>query len=390
MQSTGDGAGRIDDGGTKSPIGIPPGVIRGAAAVAEQFRSRTGVRVDVGEVLTGRARLLGTAPAGRVSAGGASHLLRTSNGWCAITLSRDDDVAAVPALVEIDQAPTDPWPMLREWASANTSADVVARAQLLDIPVAALNETVAASPRSTPLGATGEARRAAGLLVVDMTSMWAGPLCGQLLVRAGAIVVKVESPSRPDGTRRGNRAFFDWLNTAKLSYAAAFDRHWKTLHTLLTAADVVLEGSRPAALSRRGLGPHDVDGPNGRVWLRISGYGTCGTNARRPAFGDDAAVAGGLVGWDDGLPTFCGDAIADPLTGLTAARAVVEALGVGGGRLIEVAMAEVAASYARLPAAAGEPRREQSPLTRCAPASKLGADNAAVEQLLADRYRIPC
>lgn len=48
--------------------------------------------------------------------------------------------------------------------------------------------------------------------------MWAGPLCGQLLARAGATVVKVESPRRPDGTRAGNRAFFNWMNAQKLSY----------------------------------------------------------------------------------------------------------------------------------------------------------------------------
>ena len=73
---------------------------------------------------------------------------------------------------------------------------------------------------------------------------------------------------------------------------------------------------------------------------------------RRPAFGDDAAVAGGLVGAAAGGPVFCGDAIADPLTGLEAALAVAESLGRGGGELIDVSMAAVAATYAALPTVA--------------------------------------
>lgn len=371
-------------------LGIPRAVFRCATEVVEQFRSRTDVSLDVGQVLTGRAHLLGTAPAGHISAGGATHLLRTLDGWCAITLARKDDVAAVPAMIEADHALDDSWPIVHEWASARCTASVVERARLLDIPAAALFETVAAPPRVLSLGAAGAPRRAAGLLVADLTSMWAGPLCGQVLARAGAIVVKVESPSRPDGTRVGNPTFFDWMNGGKLSYSIDFDRDFDRLRALLTAADVVLEGSRPAALSRRGLGPTDVGGPTGRVWLRISGYGTLGENAHRAAFGDDAAVAGGLVGWSDGEPTFCGDAIADPLTGLSAALAVVDALDAGGGQLIEISMAEVAASYAAMPTIADQDRDQPMPPIARTPASPLGADDDAVARLLKNRTGKAC
>lgn len=390
MQSNTEGTTGNGNDGVTTALGIPPAVMCCAAEVAEQFRSGTGVSVDVVEVLTGRARLLGTAPAGRVSAGGATRLLRTADGWCAITLSRDDDLAAVPAMIEVDHALVDPWPMVRHWSSTRSAVAVVERAGLLDIPAAALGETVAAAPRVTTLGVKGGPRRADGLLVADLTSMWAGPLCGQLLARAGAIVVKVESPARPDGTRLGNRTFFDQVNSGKLSYAIDFDRDRDQLHTLLSIADVVLEGSRPAALARRGLSPPDVPGPTGRVWLRISGYGTQGKNALRPAFGDDAAVAGGLVVRADGKPTFCGDAIADPLTGLSAAQAVVEALDDGGGQLVEIAMAEVAASYTRLPDALDAPAHKSLPPRPCRPASTIGADNTAVVQLLAAKARATC
>lgn len=222
--------------------------------------------------------------------------------------------------------------------------------------------------------------------------MWAGPLCGQLLARAGATVVKVESPRRPDGTRAGNRRFFDWLNGEKLSYCVDFDGQVEELRELLSVADIVIEGSRPAALARRRLGPEHIAPRPGRIWLRINGYGPGST---RPAFGDDAAVAGGLVGAGGGAgfaaPVFCGDAIADPLTGLEAASAVAESLARGGGELIHVSMAGIAAGYAALPATAPIPACAASP-PQAPPshrqAAELGADNDAVRHLVAER-RLP-
>ncbi|MDT5350386.1 MAG: hypothetical protein QOH91_3673, partial [Mycobacterium sp.] len=294
-------------------------------------------------LLAGRAGLLGLNRGGRVSAGGATRLLQTRDGWCAITLSRPEDIAAVPALLQADNLPDDPWPVLQTWAATRLAAEIVERTALLDIPAAALGETAAAPPRICRMGSRAPGRELAGLLVAELSSMWAGPLCGQLLARAGAIVVKVESPRRPDGTRAGNRVFFDWINSDKLSYSLDFDSQADELRRLLAIADIVIEGSRPAALTRRRLGPDDTAPRSGRVWLRITGYDDCG----RPAFGDDAAVAGGLVGVG---PVFCADAIADPLTGLEATRAVTESLHRGGGELIHLAMSAVAASYAELPA----------------------------------------
>jgi crotonobetainyl-CoA:carnitine CoA-transferase CaiB-like acyl-CoA transferase len=366
-----------------SALDIPAAVLRCATEAAEDLQAVAGIAVDAHEMLTGRAALLDIAPSGRVSAGGATQLFRARNGWCALTLSRDDDVAAVPALVQSDET-ADPWLTVRRWASTQRVDSIVDRARLLDIPVAALGETAPASPRVLPLDGVSTPRKANGLLVADLTSMWAGPLCGQLLVRAGATVIKVESPSRPDGTRAGNRTFFDWMNGGKLSYEIDFDRDTDLLHALLSAADVIIEGSRPDALVRRGLGPNDLAPRPGRVWVRISGYGTRGNDGMRPAFGDDAAVAGGLVGWAGHEPRFCGDAIADPLTGLTAARAVFDALARGGGELIEIAMAEVAATYAGLPTIADESHVPSLPPKPLAAAHELGADNDTVARLLAD------
>jgi hypothetical protein len=366
---------------------IPVAVLTRARRVADAFRQLTGVDVDAAELLAGRAALLGLSPRGRISAGGATRLMRSGEGWCALTLSRQDDVDAVPALLESDVVGDDPWPAVQRWVAANASGEVTARARLLGLPVAALGETRPAPSRITTLGAAVAARQPSGLLVADLSSMWAGPLCGQLLARAGATVVKVETAGRPDGTRAGASAFFDWMNSGKLSYTVSFDES-SGLRRLLEAADVVIESSRPAALAHRGLGPTDIAPRDGLVWLRITGHGAVGERAGWVAFGDDAAVSGGLVDGADSDPAFCGDAIADPLTGLHAALSGVESLSHGGGELIELSMAAVAATYAT---------DDRAAVTRCTampvtagPAPGLGADNALVERMLTERRLAPC
>ncbi len=124
----------------------------------------------------------------------------------------------------------------------------------------------------------------------------------------------------------------------------------RRLRALVSRADVVIAAARPRALEPLGLVAHDVvRGGGTRVWLSITGYGTSdvGASAQRVAFGDDAAAAGGLVGWDERGPCFCGDAIADPLSGMVATVAGLAALGRGGGWVVDVSMADVAAGCSR-------------------------------------------
>lgn len=363
-------------------------VLPRAQEVAAAIGGRWGVQVDAAGLLTGRAALRGLTRAGRVSPGGATRLLAARDGWCALTLSRADDLAAVPALLQVDKVAVDPWPQLQRWVAARAVPEIVERAALLDIPAAGLGEVTAAPPRTRRIGPPAPARAPRGLLVADLSSMWAGPLCGQLLARAGATVVKVESPRRPDGTRAGDQSFFDWMNHEKLCYGLDFDSQTDELRELLTVSDVVIEGSRPAGLARRGLGPDDVAPRPGQIWLQITAY-----DGRRPGFGDDAAVGGGLVGTSDEGPVFCGDAIADPLTGLQAALAVAESLARGGGELIRLSMASVAATYAGLPTGSSVSPATVSPPSAppaSPPASGLGADNGAVRRLVGQRRCLSC
>lgn len=370
-------------------------VLARAQRVADAAGAALGITVDAATVLAGRAALLGLTRAGRVSAGGATRLLAARDGWWALTLSRPDDLAAVAALLQADRVPADPWRALKRWAATRFTDAIGERAALLDLPAAVLGEAGAGGAAACRVGRDAPRaapRTAEGLLVADLSSMWAGPVCGQMLARAGATVVKVESRRRPDGTRGGNGAFFDWMNGEKLSYCLDFDNDADELRELLSVADIVIEGSRPAALARRRLSAEHLAGRPGRIWLQVNGY-----DGARPAFGDDAAVGGGLVGIagppGDAAPVFCGDAIADPLTGLEAARAVADSLARGGGESIRLSMAGVAATYARLPIerpAPGLPAPPPQPPPPSVPAPALGADNAEVRHLVAQRRCLSC
>src|SRR5690606_31258969 len=113
-------------------------------------------------------------------------------------------------------------------------------------------------------------------LVIDLSSLWAGPLCGQLLSETGARVIKVESTARPDGARRGNAAFFDLMNGGKESLVLDLSAQQgrEQLLALLKRADIIIESTRPRALEHMGIFATDVLAANpGAVWLAISGYG---------------------------------------------------------------------------------------------------------------------
>ncbi|MEH0421319.1 CoA transferase [Streptomyces sp. B21-083] len=317
-------------------------------AVVDDFTARTGVTVDLTGTLFQRAELAGYPPPGRTSAGSSCHLLATADGWAALNLARPDDHAALPALLGLLGAPQ---AGLRTAARRAPTAELCGAAQLLGIASAARGSALGpgrggrAPVRAERHGQPGPRAVAglAGLNVVDLSALWAGPLCARLLGLAGARVVKVESDTRPDGARFGPPDFYRRLHEGHRSLVLDFASG--ALAEAIADADLVVEASRPRALRRLGVRAEEfLAARPGRVWVSITGYGR---DDDRIAFGDDAAVAGALTGLDGhGDPVFLGDALADPVTGLYAAHAVARSLERGGGELLCVSMAACAAAQA--------------------------------------------
>jgi hypothetical protein len=369
------------------PAGPPELLVPGLERLGRRFGALDPVAL-MGE----RAVFTDLRPRGTVSCGGACHLLPCGDGWLVVSLPRPQDISALPAWLELDAGPatTEPTQELWSWlarAVAHRRTDaLLARALLLQLPVGIVDEgSTRPGVLRHRLGDAPPRPDRHGLIVVDLTSLWAGPLCGDLLARAGATVIKVESSDRPDAARTGPDAFFDLLNGAKRSVALDFRSRegLAALVSLLRRADVVLEASRPRALEQLGIRASeliDADGP--RVWVSITGYGRSGPGGSRVAFGDDAAAAGGLVTRIDGTPGFCADAIADPLTGLAAAGACLDALDTGGRWLLDVSMVALAAELAgpTLPVPPGIAVAMPRARKALARAPALGADTRRVLQ----------
>ena len=210
--------------------------------------------------------------------------LRALDGWIVANLARAADLDSIPAWI----GDTDD---LAERVSTLSSDDVVERARLLGLAVARVGEATYVPPPVRMSRRSGE-REGGGEhgVVIDLSAMWAGPLCGKLLADGGWDVVKVETPDRPDGMRVGDPDLFQFLNGDKRSVILALDD--PELGRLVDTADVVIEGSRPRALAHVGLGP---DRCAAGIWLSITAYGR--DHPDRIGFGDDAAAAAGLVEW---------------------------------------------------------------------------------------------
>lgn len=313
------------------------------AGTAASFTDLTGVPVDLPAALFLRARLAGLERPFRTSANGSCHLLGTADGWAAVNLARPDDLAAVPALLALLGSPDEPGGLCAA-VRRSTAAEVAEAARLLGVAAAVPGSAQGGRP-AVRARRWGERRSRAMKVVrvVDFSALWAGPLCARLLGLAGARVVKVESATRPDGARSGTPAFYRWLHDGHDSVVVDFAPG--ALDGIVAEADVVIEASRPRALRRLGLRAEEfLAARPGRVWVGITGHGR---ENDRIAFGDDAAVAGGLTGTaPDGGPVFLGDALADPVTGVFAAQAVARSLAEGGGELLCVSMAACAATLA--------------------------------------------
>jgi len=194
----------------------------------------------------------------------------------------------------------------------------------------------------------------AGILVVDLTRVLAGPFCTQVLADLGARVIKVEAPGRGDDARRigpfvgETSAYFLSLNRGKQSLAldlhAEADR--RVFERLLERADVLVENFRPGVMQRLGWGWETLEARHPRlVMASISGFGQTGPYAGRPAYDVIAQAMGGimsLTGHPGGGPTRVGTSTGDITAGLFATVGILAALAArersGRGARVDVSM----------------------------------------------------
>ncbi|CAN5588008.1 CoA transferase [soil metagenome] len=338
---------------TDPGVGVPVALVNGVAGITS-WLDAAGAGLDdlfgsggLG-VLGERAATQKFVRSGRVSCGGASRLIRCADGWIALSLPRPEDFEAVPALVEGDLDERADWSALEASLASTTVASTVERASLLGIASAAVGERM--SPNAIQVESLADAAPSpvAGLVVANLASLWAGPLAADVLARCGARVISIESTTRPDGARAWP-AFFDDLHAGCESVALDFtnSRDRQRLSELLERVDVVVEGSRPRALEQLGIDARALTRSGPRIWVSITAHGRDETQAHRVGFGDDAAAAGGLVGWVNDEPRFLADAIADPITGLATAATIIQLAAAGGRWLVDTPLAGVAAAHAR-------------------------------------------
>lgn len=328
-------------------------------ALAELSEGALDYNFPAYQLLGERAATLDLQRQGAISAGGACRLLDCADGQLALNLARDDDWHLLPAWLEHH---ADSWESVAEALLDRTCDSMVSRARLLGLAAAASRPPIAVRNWYKAVTLAPPAKQQCRLpLVLDLSALWAGPLCTQLLGELGARVIKVESITRPDGARLGSPPFFDLLNANKQSVALdlASANGKRQLRQLLACADIVVESARPRALEQMGIQAADIlrEG-SGRVWLSVTGYGRDTPMREWIAYGDDAGVAAGLSALlrkSSGSMVFCGDAIADPLTGLHAALLAWAAWTRGGGILLDVSLYGVLARCIATGGTEGQP-----------------------------------
>jgi crotonobetainyl-CoA:carnitine CoA-transferase CaiB-like acyl-CoA transferase len=200
-------------------------------------------------------------------------------------------------------------------------------------------------------------RPLAGLKVLELSRILAGPWACQILADLGADVIKVEQPGKGDETRHwgppfigGDAAYFHAANRGKRSITLdlATPRGQQVARALAVRSDVLVENFRVGTLEKFGLDHASLKAiAPGLVYCSITGFGQDGPYARRPGFDAIIQAMGGLMSitGEPGTPQKVGVAIADILTGVYAAAAIEAALlereRTGTGRHIDMALMDV-------------------------------------------------
>ena len=195
-----------------------------------------------------------------------------------------------------------------------------------------------------------------GLTVLDVSTLFAGPMAAMHLGDMGAAVIKVEHPTRPDPAR-GHGPSKDgenlwWKTLGRNKRTIALDLHTaggrEALLRLAETADVLIENFRPGTLERWGLGYDVLSERNPRIVLaRVTGFGQTGPYRSRPGFGTLAEAMSGfaaMTGEPDGPPVLPPFGLADGIASLATAYAIMVALHARGrsgvGQEVDVAIIE--------------------------------------------------
>jgi crotonobetainyl-CoA:carnitine CoA-transferase CaiB-like acyl-CoA transferase len=194
----------------------------------------------------------------------------------------------------------------------------------------------------------------AGLRVIDLSRLMAGNMLSLQLADFGADVVKVEPPEGDPlraWTEEGESLF--WAVYGRNKRSAVLDTRTdgglRALKALVAQADVFIENFRPGTLEAMGVGPDALLAANpGLVVVRISGFGQTGPYAPQPGFGTLVEAMSGFAartGFADREPVLPPLALADMITGLYGAQAVMAALlarqaGRAAGQVIDLSLLE--------------------------------------------------
>ena len=197
----------------------------------------------------------------------------------------------------------------------------------------------------------------AGVKVLDLTRVLAGPYCTMFLGDLGAEVVKIEEPGVGDDTRAwgppfagGESAYFLCINRNKKSVTLNLKSNQAVglLRRLAESADVLVENFRPGTMERLGLGEKELRAVNPRlIYASLSGFGADGPMKDWPGYDLIVQAWGGLMsvtGMADGEPTKVGVAIIDIVAGLMLGKAILAALfareRTGVGQKLETSLLE--------------------------------------------------
>lgn len=195
----------------------------------------------------------------------------------------------------------------------------------------------------------------AGVTILDLSRVLAGPYCTMLAADMGARVIKIEHPVRGDDTRAwgppfqdGESAYFLSVNRNKESVALDFKapEGRRVLDALIGRADVLVENFRPGTLAAQGLGFPELHARHPRlIYVSISGFGQTGPRREEAGYDAIAQAEGGLMsitGMPDGPAVRVGVAIGDQTAGMFAFQGLLLALrardATGRGQLVDISL----------------------------------------------------